>query len=276
MPDLRSVLTISASAGMLAVVTLVGVSSGACSSDDAASDPAGTTSSTTTTTTTSSSGSSPALTPAACQSRCATKSETCGATAAQSTQACTQLCADTISESQARCLEAASCTSLANADRVADVCPATSAGTSGGTSGDSSGTSGKPASTPPTTLKISGTIPSGTKATHVKDGTTLASTISVGPEPTLSPETTFAPNLSDKGVVATVNSPSLGTCKQRPTYTFNNSQIGVVFIGTETLPEAACAKFADDFASGGFKATLTNVPYTNSTIKGTVTIELTR
>ena len=103
----------------------------------------------------------------------------------------------------------------------------------------------------------------------------LASLISVSPKPTFDPsEPSPLPSIDNKNITATVSSPSLGACTASISYVLNSDQIGVVISAADTLPATDCASFTDNIAKEGFKATLANVPYPNSSTTVTVTIDL--
>ena len=138
----------------------------------------------------------------------------------------------------------------------------------------SSGSSGSSGGLP-TSLTVTGSFGS-VKAIHVKgDNNEIASNINVAPEPSFDPEQpSTLPNVAAEGVTAKVESPSLGNCKPNINYVLSLSQVGVSGTGTETLPDTDCVTFTDKVASDGIKATLTNVPYPNSSTKATVKIDL--
>jgi hypothetical protein len=247
----------------------------ACSSDTGSAPSASSTSSSG-----GESSGSPTISTADCTSRCAAKSSACGAPSESAQQACTQLCSEPRTEAQLTCLEGKDCGSLARTEDFDTLCPAggagssTSSSSSSTSSSSSSGSSGTPTNNLPTTLTITGHF--GTvKATHVKQDLTLVSFLSVAPPPTFSPsKPSTLPDLADKGITASITSPSPGACKARISYVLNSNQIGVMIEGTETLPATDCATFTDAVAKEGFKATLSNVPYPGGTPKATVTVDV--
>jgi hypothetical protein len=252
-------------------------SSGGCSDDSNAS------STTSSTTSTSSGGGSPAITGEQCTSRCTTKLNTCGG-GAQAAQGCQQFCQQSITEAQASCFEGKDCEEIARADSVDSLCPqstGSSSGTSGassGTSGASSGTSGTSSGALPTSVTITGSIPSATKAIHTGDpNDKIASFVSFSVKPPkFSPSlSNNLPNLAEKGLSISAESPSLGTCKPSYGLTLNSGELGVQVSGTDAKGTADCAVFTDKIASDGFKATIANVPYQQSpSTKATVKIDV--
>lgn len=271
-----------------ATIVLAGIAgaSGACSSDSEA-------------TTSSSSGNgssgngssgttSPKLDTAACNSRCTAKIVTeCGAPSDQGTQGCSETCTSGVTEAQATCLEAASCTELAKLQSggIDALCPSSSGSSSGGTSGSTSGQSSSGQSSSggtndtPTNLTITGTIPSDGAVIHTTTSGKVASLFNVAPKPTFSPDVQInsghLPQLDKAGKV-TLNSPTrpAGACgTSQFSFVLNSSQIGVQIAGTDTLPATDCATFTDNLAKGT-TITLTDVPWLNSSVKATVKIVL--
>ena len=221
-----------------------------------------------------SSGGSPTLSTAECSTRCKAKLGACGAPSSQSEQGCAQLCGGSITEAQATCFENADCEDIAAAESVDDLCPKSSG--SSGTSG-SSGSSGSSGTNGglPTSLTITGRFGS-VKAIHVKgDDDDIASNINVAPEPSFDPsQPSTLPNVAGEGVSAKIESPDPGNCKANISYVLSLSQVGVSVTGVDALPDTDCVTFTDEIASDGIKATLTNVPYPNSSTKATVRIDL--
>lgn len=123
------------------VVVLGLVSVAACSSTGDSNSPSGT-SSGASGNSSGTSGSAP-VTQADCSTRCQTKGTSCQAPSEQISQACAQICGGGATAEQMTCLEGKSCSALAAAESIDELCPGSSSGSSGtsGTSG-SSGSSG--------------------------------------------------------------------------------------------------------------------------------------
>lgn len=259
---------------MTGLVSLAAIGGG-CSDDSNAS------STTSSTTSTSSSGGSPKITTEQCTSRCTTKLNACGG-GPQAAQGCQQFCQQSITEAQASCFEAKDCEEIARAESIDGLCPQqnSSSGTSGassGTSGASSGTSGASGSLP-TSVTVSGSIPAGTKAIHTGDpNDKIASVLSFAVKPPkFSPSlSNNLPNLGERGLAITVESPDLGTCKPAYGFTLNSSELGVQVTGTDVKGTADCALFTDKIVRDGLKLSMANVPYQQSpSTKATVKIDV--
>lgn len=143
-------------------------------------------------------------------------------------------------------------------------------------SGSSSTSSSGGTSSQPTSLIVSGTFASDTKATHVNanGGTTVASNVTVSATPAFSPGPP-AP-LPDVSKPASVNikSPSKGSCNATIGFTLNGTQAAVTITAQDTLPATDCATFTDAVASQGILAELIDAPYPGTTAKAKVTFDL--
>jgi hypothetical protein len=271
------------SSAIAASIVLAGVvaASGACSSD---SDPSATGSSSGSTSSGagSSGSSSPKLASAECNSRCTAKIvDECHAPKDQGTEGCTETCSAGVTEAQATCLEAADCEDLEKLQSggIDALCPSSSGGSSS-SSGSSSGTSSSGGSNDtPTSLTITATIPSDGAVIHSESDGKVASLFNVAPKPTFDPNVSINAGhlpLLDKAGSVTLESPDrpAGACgTSKFSFVLNSTQIGVQIAGEDVLPATDCAKFTDNLAKGA-KLTLKDVPWSNSTVKATVTIVL--
>jgi hypothetical protein len=235
----------------------------ACSSDSSSSPNDNASSSGT-------SGTTPTVTVAACKSRCSAKLDGCGAPAAQSESRCTQLCGPGLSESQVTCLEGKGCEELKGSKSAEELCPTGSGSTSGGTSSSGSTSGGLP-----TSLTITGKFGTGRDATHTMAGGKVVSIAGIRADnPTLGPETSTLPNLAGTGISVKVDSPAVGGCAAKFTFTLNSAEVSVDAEGTDEGAAKDCGNFTDDIMATGFKATLSNVPYPNGSTKATVKLDL--
>jgi hypothetical protein len=273
------------SSAVAASIVLAGIvaAGGACSSDPDAT----TTSSSSGNTSSGSSGSSsPKLDSASCNSRCTAKIVTeCHAPSDQGSEGCTQTCASGVTEAQATCLEAADCEDLEKLQSggIDALCPSSgsSSGSSGSTSGNTSSgsTSSGGSNDTPTSLTITATIPSDYKAIHTSSSGKIAALFNGAPQPTFYPNVQINSGhlpLLDKAGSVTLESPDRpdGACGTSTFgFVLNSTQIGVQISGADTLPATDCATFTDSLVNGA-KFTLKDVPWSNSTVKATVTIIL--
>ena len=111
------------------LASLLAASLLACSSESTGSGASGSSSG-------SSGDSGTAVSAADCKQRCGAKASACGAPADVATQLCDQqICGGSVTADQLTCLEGKDCDSLALAETIEEICPA-----SGGSSGSSGGT----------------------------------------------------------------------------------------------------------------------------------------
>jgi hypothetical protein len=243
-----------------------------------------------------SSGSTSVVPAAECSRRCVDKAIACRATSDQARKLCDQTCATgKLTAEQLQCLENKPCGALTG-ESIAQVCPAkapsgvtTPPGTPGTSSPSAPGTgpvtgmpsggsSGRnPMQTLPTELTITGQLASGTKAIHTgaNNGKSISSFVSMIPAPTFRPSQPLElPKLFGSAANIKILYPDPGSCVSKVSVTLNSTQLGLSVLATDDLPSAACLDFTDKIAKSGFKGMLTDVPYPNSSVTATVTIEI--
>ena len=205
-----------------------------------------------------------------CTTRCAAKAQACGAPAAQAGTICGSICNTAITEAQAACLEAKTCSDLVAAagqgGTISTICP--------GPEADPSTTA---PSSVPAELTIATAIPANYVVDHTSEGTMRSSLFNVGGRPLFvpAPELGHLPELTKRSEVTVVSPPRNG-CDSPINVTISATQLSVSTSGVDVLPETKCADFIDAIATRGATFTLTKVPWPGTTETSTVTIVLKR
>lgn len=213
----------------------------------------------------------PTVSAEACRGRCAAKVEACGAPSAQAGTICRTICAAAITEGQAACLEARSCTDLVAAASqratLGTICPVAEPA-----SGETAGPISVPAE-----ITIAAVIPAGYVVDHTNAGAMRSSLFNVaGPAlvvPTL--PAGHLPSVARRGELVVVSPPRNG-CESAINVTLTATQVAVSTSGVDLLPETKCADFIDAVAEHGVTLTLRDVPWDGSAERSTVTVVLRR
>lgn len=213
----------------------------------------------------------PTVSPEACSSRCVAKAQACGAPAAQAGGTCASMCTMAVTEAQAACLEAKSCSDLiaAAAQRatLSTICPGPEA---------APGTAAGPTSVP-ADLTIATGIPADYVVEHTNAGSMRSSLFNVGGPPLFvpAPELGHVPTLAGRSDVNVVSPPRNG-CESVFNVTITEAQLSVSTSAVDVLPDTKCADFIDAVAAGGATLKLRHVAWEGSPETSTVTIELRR
>lgn len=212
----------------------------------------------------------PTVTTEACTTRCVAKAQACGAPAAQAGQTCASVCVNAVTEAQAACLEAKSCSDLISAaasgsPSISTICPGLEAApieVVGPTS-------------VPATVTIATAIPSDYLVNHTNAGMLRSSLFNVAGVPLFIPASmaAYLPLVAERTEL-TVESPPRNGCESVFNVTVTARQLAVSTSGVDTLPDTKCADFIDAVAAQGATLTLKNVPWKASTETSTVTIVL--